>query len=122
MKRTPDKTVLIVDDDAALRASLEFSLRTEGYAVRSYANGEELMADAGLPDRACLVIDQRLPDTDGLTLIEAMRGKAVTLPAILITTHPSASLRRRAARAAVPIVEKPLITGTLFERIGAAFG
>jgi hypothetical protein len=42
------------------------------------------------------------------------------LPAILITTHPNRALRRRAEQANVTIVEKPLITGTLFERISAA--
>jgi len=115
------KVILVVDDDAALRASLEFILGVEGYAVRVYACGRELLDDAELPNVGCLVVDQRLPDIDGLQLIEAMRDRDVQLPAILITTHPTRALRRRAEAANVPIVEKPLITGTLFQRIGAAF-
>jgi FixJ family two-component response regulator len=112
--------ILIVDDDPALRASLEFILGIEGYAVRTYANGRELLDDAHLPDQGCLVIDQRLPDIDGLKVIAALRARKVELPAILITTNPSRALQRRAEQANVTIVEKPLITGTLFQRIGAA--
>lgn len=120
MQAQNQSTVVIVDDDAALRSSLEFILGVEGYAVRSYANGRDLLDDPGLPQHGCLVIDQRLPDIQGLALIEALRARAVTLPAILITTHPTQALRRRAERANVSIVEKPLITGTLFQQIGAA--
>lgn len=117
---TADRTVLLVDDDAALRSSLEFILRIEGYAVRTYARGRELLDDLNLPSHGCLVIDQRLPDIEGLKVIEALRARSVRLPAILITTNPNPSLRHRAELASVPIVEKPLITGTLFQRIGAA--
>ena len=115
------KTILVVDDDAALRSSLEFILRVEGYAVRAYASARELLDDADLPDFGCLVVDQRLPDVDGLQLIDTLRDRNLRVPAILITTHPTLALRRRAEAANVPIVEKPLITGTLFQRIGAAF-
>lgn len=119
---TAQKTILIVDDDSALRSSLEFILRIEGYAVRTYASGRELLDAGDFPDDGCLVIDQRLPDIEGLKLIGAVRDRAVLLPAILITTNPSRALRRLAAEANVAIVEKPLLTGTLFQRIGAAFG
>ena len=121
MIRDPARqTVLLVDDDAALRSSLEFILGIEGYAVRTYARGRDLIDDPNLPDHGCLVVDQRLPDIEGLKVIDALRARSVRLPAILITTHPSRALRRRAEQANVAIVEKPLITGTLFERISAA--
>ena len=112
--------ILIVDDDPALRSSLEFILSIEGYKVRSYANGRELLDDGDLPQQGCLVIDQRLPDIEGLKVIAALRARSVQLPAILITSNPTRALQRRAEQANVAIVEKPLITGTLFQRIGAA--
>ena len=114
------QTILLVDDDSALRGSLEFILGIEGYAVRAYARGRELLDDPNLPDKGCLVIDQRLPDIEGLKLIGALRARSVELPAILVTTNPSRALRRRAEEANVTIVEKPFLTGTLFQRIGAA--
>jgi FixJ family two-component response regulator len=120
MKQGPaQRTVLLVDDDAALRSSLEFILGIEGYAVRTYSRGRDLLDDKNLPEHGCLVIDQRLPDIEGLKLIDALRARSVRLPAILITTHPNRMLRRRAEQANVAIVEKPLITGDLFQRIGA---
>ena len=114
------QTILLVDDDSALRGSLEFILGIEGYKVRAYARGRELLDDPNLPDKGCLVIDQRLPDIEGLKLISALRARSVELPAILVTTNPSRALRRRAEEANVTIVEKPFLTGTLFQRIGAA--
>jgi two-component system response regulator FixJ len=114
------KTILVVDDDAALRSSLEFILGVEGYAVRTYASGRELLNDADIPDVGCLIIDQRLPDIEGLQLIDTLRNRGVTLAAILITTNPTQVLRRRAEAAKIPIVEKPFITGALFKQIATA--
>jgi FixJ family two-component response regulator len=114
------KTILLVDDDAALRSSLEFILGIEGYVVHAYARGCDLLNDKNLPNHGCMVIDQRLPDIEGLQLIDALRARSVNLPAILITTHPNRALRRRAKEAAVTIVEKPLLTGTLFQQIDIA--
>lgn len=115
------KTILVVHDDAALRNSLEFSLGIEGYHVRAYASGSALLAEADFPESGCMIIDQRLPDIQGLKLIDVLRERAIMLPATLVTTHPTPALRRRAAEANVPIVEKPFLTGMLFQRISAAF-
>jgi FixJ family two-component response regulator len=112
--------VLIVDDDPAVRNSLMFSLAIEGFAVRAYASGQELLDDPGLPAHGCLVIDQRLPGMSGLELVTSLRARAVSLPAILITTNPSAILKQRAADAGVPVVEKPLLGDALTRGIRAA--
>jgi two-component system response regulator FixJ len=53
----------------------------------------------------------------GLELIDSLRSRAVHLPAILITSQPSQLLRRRAAEAGLPIVEKPLLGDGLLEAI-----
>jgi FixJ family two-component response regulator len=60
-----------------------------------------------------MVIDYKLPGADGLSLLSDLRERGVTLPAILITSHPTQSLRRRAAAATAPIVEKPLLGDVL---------
>lgn len=112
--------ILIVDDDPALRSSLAFILQIEGYSARTFATAAELLDDPSLPTSGCLVVDQRLRDMTGLDLITQLRRRAVRLPAILVTTHPSRALQQRAAEEGVPIVEKPLLTGALFQRINAA--
>ncbi len=66
-------TVLVVDDDAAVRASLKFALEVEGFQVRLYDRPEAVLADAELPERACLLIDYHMPIIDGIELIERLR-------------------------------------------------
>jgi FixJ family two-component response regulator len=110
-------TILVVDDDPAVRNSLQFLLEVEGFPVRTYSNGDELLKEATLPERGCLVIDYQLPGISGLELIAQLRGRKVALPAVLVTTRPNAIVRSRAAEAGVPIIEKPLLTEDLFQCI-----
>lgn len=116
----PRPTVLVVDDDPAVRSSLRFSLEVEGFTVRAYRTGAELLQDSDLPTHACLVIDYKLPDQTGLDLLTKLRDRQVILPAILVTTAPSLSVRQRAASAGVSIIEKPLLGEALFQGIRAA--
>ena len=111
--------VVIVDDDLAVRNSLEFSLEIEGLTVRSYAGGAELLEDDAFSRCDCLVIDHKLADMNGLDLIGKLRERRNSVPAILITSHPSLSLREQARRAGVAIVEKPLLGNALLEMICA---
>lgn len=105
--------VVIVDDDAAVRAALEFTLELEGFDVVSCSSGEALLL-RDLPTRhACLLIDERLPGITGLDALHQLRDRHVTLPAILMTSHPSASVRAAAKAAGVPILEKPLLGDAL---------
>jgi two-component system response regulator FixJ len=112
--------VAIVDDDPAVCNSLKFSLELEGFSVRAYGSGAELLRAGGLDDCKCFVIDQRMPAMNGLELIATLRGRHVLAPAILLTSNPDASLRARAARTNAPIVEKPLLGNALLERIREA--
>jgi two-component system, LuxR family, response regulator FixJ len=110
-------TILIVDDDPAVRSSLAFSLKIEGFSVRAYPGGPELLNEKDMPAEGCLVIDYKLQGMTGLDLLAELRHRRVTLPAILITTHPNGMVRQRAAAAGVPVIEKPLLTEALFDGI-----
>ncbi len=94
-------TILIIDDDPAVRNSLKFALEVEGFAVRAYPTGAELLREAELPDNGCLVVDYKLPEMNGLDLLSELRRRNIDLPAILITTHPNPAVRDRAALAGV---------------------
>src|SRR5262249_7599348 len=109
--------IIVIDDDPAVCNSLKFSLEIEGFLVRLYASGSELLGDHDIPSCSCLVVAQRMPGIAGLDLICKLREHSVSAPAILITSHPTAELARRAAGANVPIVEKPLLGNALMERI-----
>jgi two-component system, LuxR family, response regulator FixJ len=116
------ETVLVVDDDAAVRAALKFALEVEGFQVRVYDGAAALLADGNLPARACLVIDYRMPDVDGLELVDLLRARQVALPAILISGRVNRQLRIRAERSGViRVLEKPLSDAALVESIHLAF-
>jgi FixJ family two-component response regulator len=114
------RTVLIVDDDPAVRSSLQFFLEIEGFVVRAYARGSDLLNDLNMPESGCLVIDYRLPSMNGLDLLSELRRRQVKLPAILVTTDPSISVRAQTAAAGALLIEKPLLNEALFEGIRAA--
>ena len=89
----------------------------EGFSVRVFSSGAQLLAETSLPSGDCLVVDQHMPDMSGFDLISALRARNVTAPAILIISQPDAALRERATAAGVPIVEKPLLDFTLVDSV-----
>ena len=120
-KKTADGgSIIVVDDDVAVCKSLKFSLETEGFSVRTYLDGEELLKESAIPDCSCFVIDQRLPGISGIDLIKQLRARRISAPAILITTHPSRDLKQRAEDFGIPIVEKPLLGSILLDGIHQA--
>ena len=114
--------VVVIGDDPAVRSSLKFWLELEGLTVRSYASGEELLAADELGRCDCLVIDEKIPASNGLHLITELRERDFSTPAILVTSQPSMSLRDEAEKAGVPIVEKPLLGNGLLDTIRDAIG
>lgn len=112
--------VILVDDDPAVTHAMQFSFDLEGLDVRSFRDGESLLAGGDLPQTGCLILDHKLPGMDGLALLEHLRATGVRLPAILITTNPPSALRNRAAAAGVPIIEKPLLTDALLTTVRKA--
>jgi FixJ family two-component response regulator len=110
-------TIVVVDDDAAVRGSLKFALEIEGFAVRTYPKGADLLGDVRRADCACFIIDQKLPGMNGLDVVAELRKERIATPVILITSHPTSVLQQRAAQAGVPIVEKPLLSNALIDRV-----
>jgi two-component system, LuxR family, response regulator FixJ len=118
MSRPP--IVVIVDDDPAVCSSLKFSLELEGFVVRTYGGAAELLQSADFDPCDCFVIDQKMPTVTGMELIAKLRAQKVLTPAILLISHPNPALTARAAIAKVPIVEKPLLSNALVDRIREA--
>jgi two-component system response regulator FixJ len=113
-------TIVIVDDDEAVRDSLTILLETEGYAVRAHASGPELLV-AGLPDTGCLLLDVRMPEMDGLELQRRLVERGVKLPIIIMTGHGDVPVAVRAMKAgAADFVEKPFADATMLASIRQA--
>lgn len=115
-----DATVVLVDDDAALRTALTFMLELDGFKVEAFSSGEELLASALPQPPTCLVLDHNLSGMTGLDTLLRLRAQGVTTPAVLITSHPSLVVRSTAALIDTVIVEKPLLSDALKLEIEAA--
>ena len=116
-KAPRNATVAIIEDDAAVRNALAFSLQTDGLSVRAYACAEDLLTDVLVVEIECLVVDYKLPNMNGLDLLRELRRRDINAPAILIATEPSAAVRAATRLMGVSIVEKPLLTEELYDLI-----
>lgn len=117
------RLVHIVDDDEAIRRSVGFALKTSGFQVRVYENGNEIVKEA--PDLAtgCILLDIRMPGMDGLEVQEALKSKGVTLPVIIMTGHGDVGLAVRAMKAgAIDFIEKPFEKAVLISAIEHGLG
>jgi len=105
--------VSVVEDDVDLLDAIRFSLLAEGYSVRAHETARAMLDDPDLAATTCFVVDQKLPDSDGVDLITELRGRGLAGAAIMITTNPDARARAACRALGVPIVEKPLLGESL---------
>lgn len=115
------RNVYVVDDDRAVRSALKFSLEVEGFVVLVFPGASEVLRDADLSDCGCLIVDLNMPCMNGLDLVDRLRQQRISMPAILITSHPSNAVRERAASAGVRLIEKPFLDNSLIEGVHDAF-
>lgn len=85
----PRPRILLVEDDAAVRRSLQLLLRAWGYDVRAYPSAVGLAEDPEALRSACLIADLVMPHKDALELIDDLRQAGWPGPAILISGHLS---------------------------------
>jgi RNA polymerase sigma factor (sigma-70 family) len=103
-----DMTVFVVDDDQAMRGSLQWLIESVGMKVQTYESAQAFL-DAYYPGRAgCLLLDVRMPGMSGLELQEYLVRREIRLPVIIITGHGDVSMAVKAMKAgAVDFIEKP---------------
>jgi two-component system, LuxR family, response regulator FixJ len=115
-----NRVICIVDDDEAVRDSLEAVLEAEGFDVAAFASARDFLDD-GLAGAGCLVTDLRMPDMNGLELLAALAGRAQAPPVIMITGHGDVSMAVGAMKlGAIDFIEKPFDTQVLVARIREA--
>ena len=118
---TTPGTVHIVDDDEAVRDSLQALLEARKYAAKTYASAEAfLAAHPGVP-AGCAIIDIRMPGMDGIALLNRLRERGHALPVIVVTGHGDIPLAVQAMKAgAVDFVEKPYANQTIIDAVQRA--
>src|SRR3954452_14041690 len=113
--------VLIIDDEAAIRESLETLLELEGYTVTSAASGEEGLARIGENSYDLVLLDLALPDRSGLDLLAEIRHHDPSLSVIMITAYGTVENAVLAMQAgAANFVQKPWDNEKLLADVGAA--
>lgn len=116
------RLVHIIDDDDAVRRSLDFLLRTSGYRTERWANGEEFLKSADPQQKACVLLDIRMPGRDGLQIRQAMLEAGFDCPVIMLTGHGDIGLAVTAMKGgAFDFIEKPFDHDRLMSSLAEAF-
>jgi len=113
--------IFIVDDDVAVRDSLEILLQSAGHAVRSFASGQEFLDVVSSLGPGCLIVDVRMPDMDGFELQRRLGERQLSIPVIVITGHGDVPMAVRAIRGgAIDFIEKPFSERAIIDSIRLA--
>jgi two-component system, OmpR family, response regulator MprA len=112
--------ILVVDDDRAVRESLERALRLEGYEVELAAGGREALERVAQSSPDAIVLDVMMPQVDGLEVCRRLRGVSDTTPVLMLTARDAVSDRVAGLDAgADDYVVKPFALEELFARLRA---
>ena len=115
------RAVHVVDDEEAIRRSVGFMLKTSGYAVTSYASGLELLRVRTL-NPGCILLDVRMPEMNGIEVVQALHDRGVTYPIIVMTGHGDVNVAVQAMKlGAIDFLEKPFEKAVLLGLIEEGF-
>ena len=113
--------ISIVDDDDALRNSLDDLIQSIGFRTQGFSSAEAFMSSNEARDTACLILDVRMPGMNGLDLQRQIVAANWRMPIIFITSHADDDARARALKGgAVAFLYKPFREAELLNAIDAA--
>jgi FixJ family two-component response regulator len=113
--------ISIVDDDDALRNSLDDLIQSIGFRTQGFPSAEAFLNSNQARDTACLILDVRMPGMNGLDLQRQMIAAKSRIPIIFITSHADDNARVRALEAgAVAFLYKPFREQELLDAIDVA--
>ena len=118
---TAEPIVHVIDDDEALRDSIQMFLVNEGLEVRTYASADAFLANLDSASVGCVVTDVRMPGKSGMDLLVEIARLGLALPVIVITGHADVPLAVRAMKTgAVDLLEKPFKGEALIDAVRRA--
>ncbi len=116
--RYPGATVLVVDDEAAIRDALRMILEYEGYRVLEAASGEDALSVLSRSPADAVLLDIRMKGMSGLDALERIRGLHPGLPVLMVSGHGTIETAVSALRlGAQDFLEKPLERDVVLTRI-----
>ena len=118
---TDEPGVYVVDDDDAMRDSLDFLLGAAGFSVRVFDSASSFLANLPSIRFGCLITDIRMPGMDGLELLRRVKLEKPILSVILMTGHGDVPLAVEAMKlGANDFIEKPFEDQRLIDAVRAA--
>lgn len=103
-----DPHVCVVDDDEAVRESLQILLETMGYAIRAYESGIAFLEECVTLNAGCVLLDVRMPKMDGIEVQKHLQIRRPDLPVVVVTGHGDVKMAVQAMKAgAIDFIEKP---------------
>jgi len=116
-----DATIFVIDDDEAVRQSLEFLLKTAGIKVRSFESAKAFLDVLQQVESGCVITDVRMPEITGIDLLRKVKEVKPDLPVIVITGHGDIALAVEAMKiGAVDFLEKPFDDDHLLTAVNSA--
>src|SRR5881227_2445952 len=123
MELASSGSVLIIDDEIAIRESLETLLEFEGYSVQSAETGEQGLVKLGEHPYDLVLLDFALPDRNGLEILRDIRDRDPQLAVIMITAYGTVDNAVRAMQnGATNFIQKPWDNEKLLADVRAAVG
>src|SRR5271157_1189990 len=121
MKRTDAPTVFVIDDDAAMRASIQGLLKSASLRSVSFGAAEEFLRCKRPEGPSCLVLDIGLPGINGLQFQRELADAGLQIPIIFITGHGDIPTTVKAMKSgAVEFLTKPFLDQDLLDAIHQA--
>lgn len=118
---TATATVVIIDDDEAVREALEGLLDSVGLRVESFASVQQYVDGRPIIDVGCMVLDVRLPGRSGMDFQAELAKSGNSLPVIVISGHADVPMSVRAMKlGAFEFLTKPVHHQELLDSIQAA--
>jgi FixJ family two-component response regulator len=116
LRLSKSSRVAVVDDDAAVRASLDSLVRSLGYPVAVFSSAEDFLSSADVNNVDCLITDVQMPTMSGVELHEYLMAKKIHIPTLFITAFPEETVRKRALiGSAVCFLAKPFQAHVLID-------
>ncbi|MDI1266613.1 MAG: response regulator FixJ [bacterium] len=113
--------VYVIDDDPAMRDSLEFLLGAAGFEVQLFSSALSFLDEAAKLEAGCVVTDVRMPGIDGMELLRQLKTADRKLPVIVMTGHGDVPLAVEAMKlGALDFLEKPFEDDRLIRMIETA--
>lgn len=123
--RQVHRSVLVIDDEEAVRNVLKRALEREEFQVETMASGEEALTtlSGGMPD--VIILDLKMPGMDGPEVLKHIRELREDVPVIILTAFPESTLMERAMQyGPITLLSKPaspdLVVATVRKALAAA--